>query len=60
MKWRDGRIYEGQFKNGKKHGYGEYSWPNQKVYKGSWENGKWIKGVLVNNQGISKEVSNLQ
>ena len=36
----DGRRYEGQYFNDKKHGYGVYSWPDGRVYKGYWKDGK--------------------
>lgn len=32
FKWRDGRIYEGDWKNGKMHGYGIYIWPDGNQY----------------------------
>lgn len=25
-KWKDGRIYNGEYKDDKKHGYGIYTW----------------------------------
>jgi hypothetical protein len=25
-KWKDGRTYEGEYKNDKKHGFGIYTW----------------------------------
>ena len=45
--WKDGRKYEGQYVNDKKHGYGVYVWPdgrsingNYLEYEGFWSNGK--------------------
>jgi hypothetical protein len=35
-KWSDGRRYEGDFKNGKKDGEGNFEWPNGTKYIGSW------------------------
>jgi hypothetical protein len=32
--WIDGKKYIGQYKHGKKNGYGEFSWPDGKIYKG--------------------------
>ena len=28
--WSDGRIYEGEYKDDKKHGYGIYTWADQR------------------------------
>ena len=36
--WPDGRIYEGQWLMGKKHGKGKYFWPNGQVYDGDFKN----------------------
>ena len=30
----DGRKYDGQFKNDKKHGYGKYFWIDGRIYVG--------------------------
>ena len=30
FKWPDGRIFKGNYKNGKKNGYGVLSWPDGK------------------------------
>ena len=38
--WKDGRQYEGEFVNDKKHGKGKYKWANGKVYDGMWKDGK--------------------
>ena len=38
--WKDGRKYEGEFKNGIKDGEGTFEWPNGKKYIGSWKNNK--------------------
>lgn len=38
--WKDGRRYEGDFKNGKKDGEGTFDWPNGNKYVGSWRSGK--------------------
>lgn len=32
-------CYIGQFKNGLKDGYGEYRWPDGRIYKGQWAAG---------------------
>ena len=33
-------MYEGLYKNGKKHGFGKYEWPDGSIYEGSWINNK--------------------
>ena len=30
--WTDGRSYEGEYLNDKKHGYGEYTWADGRKY----------------------------
>ena len=32
-------IYEGQYQNNKRHGYGKFTFENGEVYLGEWENG---------------------
>jgi len=44
---RDGQRYEGNWKNGKMNGVGEYTWPNGDHYIGEYLNDlKHGKGVL--------------
>ncbi len=38
--WSDGKCYEGEFKDDKKHGKGIFKWPDGRKYIGSWVNGK--------------------
>ena len=40
IKFKDGRIYEGTIKNGRKNGKGRLSFPNGDVYDGFWKNGE--------------------
>ncbi|XP_041637489.1 alsin isoform X2 [Cheilinus undulatus] len=45
LKWPDGRIYTGSFKNGLEDGYGEFVAPNKMLnkndhYQGHWKDGK--------------------
>ena len=35
-KWNDGRQYEGEYKNDKKHGFGMYEWADKRKYIGHW------------------------
>jgi hypothetical protein len=30
-------IYVGEFKSGKKNGFGIFSWPDGKTYEGTWK-----------------------
>jgi hypothetical protein len=32
--WKDGKKYEGEYLNDKKHGYGRIVWPDGRVYEG--------------------------
>lgn len=34
--WKDGRQFQGYYKDDKKHGYGIYIWPDTKSYAGWW------------------------
>ena len=34
LTWPDGRRYQGEYQNDKKHGYGEFYWNDGKIYKG--------------------------
>lgn len=38
--WNDGRIYEGEYRDDKKHGYGVYKWADGRKYSGYWCRGK--------------------
>lgn len=38
--WKDGRKYEGEYKNDKKDGHGIYYWADGKKYDGMWNDGK--------------------
>ena len=38
--WNDGRQYQGQYKDDKKHGFGVYTWADGRTYTGYWKNGK--------------------
>ena len=38
--WQDGRKYEGEYKDDKKHGYGVYTWQDGRIYEGYWFRGK--------------------
>ena len=40
LHYPDGKKYEGQWKDGKKHGQGTYSWPNGSKYFVNYIDGK--------------------
>jgi hypothetical protein len=53
--WQDGRMYEGFYKDDKKHGFGVYTWSDQKRYAGWWSNGKQHGlGVFISREGKRK------
>ena len=35
-----GRVYEGEYKDDKRNGYGIFYWPDGRIYKGYWKEGK--------------------
>jgi hypothetical protein len=53
--WQDGRMYDGFYKDDKKHGYGIYTWSDQKKYAGWWYLGKQHGlGVFISKEGKRK------
>ena len=34
VEWADGKVYEGDYENDKKHGFGTFSWPDGRKYVG--------------------------
>jgi hypothetical protein len=53
--WQDGRMYEGFYKEDKKHGFGVYTWSDLKRYAGWWSNGKQHGlGVFISRDGKRK------
>jgi len=58
MIWNDGRKYNGDWKLGLMHGYGEYKWIKDSIsYKGGYKNGlKQGKGTMYwHNKNIKSE-----
>jgi hypothetical protein len=39
-KWSDGKTYYGQYKKGKRHGFGKQKYNNGNSYEGEWKNDK--------------------
>ncbi|CDW80897.1 morn repeat protein [Stylonychia lemnae] len=49
----DGTIYQGEWKNDQKDGYGEFEWPEGSSYKGNWKNDIMFgDGVYTNKHGL--------
>ncbi|KAM4601786.1 alsin isoform 2-T2 [Polymixia lowei] len=46
LKWPDGRIYTGTFKNGLEDGFGEYIAPNKTLNKNDHYLGQWKEGKM--------------
>uniref|UniRef100_A0A669CCL0 Alsin Rho guanine nucleotide exchange factor ALS2 n=1 Tax=Oreochromis niloticus TaxID=8128 RepID=A0A669CCL0_ORENI len=46
MKWPDGRLYKGNFKNGLEDGYGECVIPNKLLNKTDTYQGQWREGKI--------------
>ena len=42
-KWSDGRIYEGQLKDGLQHGKGKYTMPDGRYFEGEFKKGEQTK-----------------
>ena len=45
MLWPDGRLYKGQWANGKQNGVGLYTKPDGSTRKGEWNNGKRVRWI---------------
>lgn len=52
----DGRKYKGFWKNGKRHGEGEFYYPRQK----SWKKGEWVDDLRVKNNNESVTTASAQ
>lgn len=48
IKYTNGDVFKGEFKNNKREGYGEYKWNNGDMYKGEWVDDKCTgKGDVI-------------
>lgn len=45
-RWKDGSEYEGNYRKGKKHGFGVYKWADGSKFEGQWAENK-ISGLGV-------------
>jgi hypothetical protein len=41
--------------NDKKEGYGEFSWPDGKIYKGQWRDGKQHGEGVLKHKGVERK-----
>lgn len=54
--FQNGDKYEGDWKDGQKHGQGVYTWKNGDRYEGGWKNGKAHgKGVFTRADGTKND-----
>lgn len=49
MRYSNGNVYQGEYKQNKRHGHGRYTYADGSYYEGEWFNHK--------KHGIGKEVS---
>ena len=53
--WSDGRKYDGEYLDDKKHGVGVFTWPDGKKYDGGWKDSKQHgQATFTNSKGQSK------
>ena len=53
--WEHGSNFKGEFRNGEKHGFGVYKYPDGVIYEGFWKFGKRHgKGTLKYVDGKTK------
>ena len=56
FEWPDGRRYEGDYLDDKKHGNGSFRWSDGRIYSGTWLNGRQHgEGVYINPQGQKRK-----
>ena len=53
--WPDGKKYEGDYYNDKKHGHGIFTWANGYKYDGSWLEGKQHVEGLYTFNGLTRK-----
>lgn len=53
---KNDRKYNGNYVNDKKEGYGEFYWPDGRIYKGYWKDGKQDgKGIYKGSNKVQRE-----
>ena len=59
LTWPDGRKYEGNFEDDKRHGVGTYWWKDGRVYRGMWEKGQQHGKGYIRNKPNQEEKKGL-
>uniref|UniRef100_A0A8C7AYF3 Alsin n=1 Tax=Neovison vison TaxID=452646 RepID=A0A8C7AYF3_NEOVI len=59
LKWPDGKMYSGMFRNGLEDGYGEYRIPNKALNKEDHYVGHWKEGKMCGQGVYSRKLGNL-
>ena len=54
MRWKDGKVYQGEFKDMQMHGRGRIIYPNKQVVEGIWENNHNVKLEAVHSDEQNK------
>ncbi len=57
-KFKNGTVYEGQFKNDFKNGIGKETYKTGEVFKGTFFEGDKLEGVLLDTNGNSVFIKN--
>ena len=55
MHYPDGKRYEGNWKDGRKHGGGKYIWPNGSQYFVTYNEGKQVGAGTMDSNAVSVE-----
>lgn len=55
--YASGNLYEGMWVNGKRHGYGVFSWSNGNgEYMGQWENGVQVRSFCLDRKESTAKI----
>lgn len=56
LKWKDGKMYKGNFVNDKREGHGTFIWADGRQYIGEWKAGKQHGiGTYISKEGVEKQ-----
>ena len=56
--WENGTRYMGEWKDGKKHGQGTFTFPDGEIYEGEWKDGTpWNLTIYDKDGNIKKYVN---